>query len=456
MGALVVVLATLAVLVFFTAQNVPYVLAALVSGGLTVSALWIAATNHRFRWWAAGLAVVCAAGTVASLIGEGRGLLAVAIAIVGILAASVLGTLALRWEVHHALAQRWHRVPAVRQGVVLLNPASGGGTVGSLHLVDEARRRGIEPVLLGPGDDLRELAEAAAIRGADALGMAGGDGSQAVVASVAAQHGVPFVCIPAGTRNHLALDLGIDRDDPVTALDAYGPALETTVDLAEVNGEAFVNNVSLGVYARIVASGQYREAKRRTVAQMLPQLLGPDAGPSGLAVDGPDGPIADPQLIQVSNNPYTLSSVTGFGSRRRLDAGTLGVATLTIHRTADVNRLVVLEAAGHPERFAGWRQWAASRLEVRGAPPLVVAIDGETRTCEPPLRFLIRPRALRMRIALGQSGASPAFLRAPLAVSTLVGLWRVALGGPSGIVSDERAPGRSPDTTRSQNGSRDE
>ena len=105
--------------------------------------------------------------------------------------------------------------------------------------------------------------------------MAGGDGSQAVVAAVAADHGLPFVCIPAGTRNHLAADLGIDRAHPASALDAFGSARETTIDLAEANGEVFVNNVSLGLYARIVASEQYREAKRRTVAEMLPELLGP-------------------------------------------------------------------------------------------------------------------------------------------------------------------------------------
>ncbi len=112
--------------------------------------------------------------------------------------------------------------------------------------------------------------------------MAGGDGSQAVVAAVAAAHDLPFVCVPAGTRNHFALDLGVDRDDVVGALDAYGDARQARIDLAEVNGRVFVNNVSLGVYARIVASDEYRDAKLRTAAKMLPTLLGPDAPPSGL------------------------------------------------------------------------------------------------------------------------------------------------------------------------------
>lgn len=271
--------------------------------------------------------------------------------------------------------------------------------------------------------------------------MAGGDGSQAVVAAVAARHAVPFVCIPAGTRNHFALDLGIDRDDPVKALDAYGPARETSIDLAAVNGEVFVNNVSLGLYAELVASDRYRGAKRRTVVEMLPELLGPAAPPSGLIVDGPDQEIIGAQLLEISDNPYTLCSVIGFGSRPLLDTGTLGVATLTISRTSDVNRLVALEIAGHPERFGGWRQWTADRLEVRGPQPLAIAIDGEARTLEPPLEFVIRPGSLRVRIADGQFGASPAFRQAPMAASTLLGLLRVARGRPSGIVA---LPGMGP------------
>jgi len=267
--------------------------------------------------------------------------------------------------------------------------------------------------------------------------MAGGDGSQAVVAAVAAASGVPFVCIPAGTRNHFALDLGIDRGDPVRALDAFGPAREATIDLAEVNGEVFVNNVSLGLYAQIVATPEYRQAKHQTVAKMLPDLLGPSAESFGLTLDGPDGQLADARVIQVSNNPYTLSSVTGFGSRARLDTGRLGVATLTISPTSDVNRLIALEVAGHPERYEGWRQWTATALEVHGPPSLAAAADGEARTWETPLRFVVRPGALRVRIAPEERGASPALLHAPAGASTLAGLARMVRGRPSGIVAGQ-------------------
>jgi len=442
-GALLVFGVACLVLVVFTARDLPYVLASVLAGALAISALWIAATNRRSRWWAAVAAVVILAAAIASLVAAGRGAVAIVTGLMGILAAAALGTLALRWEVRQALARRWRHVPPTTRGVVLMNPRSGDGKVAKLHLVDEARRRGIESVLMNPGDDLRTLAELAVARGADALGMAGGDGSQAVVASVAAAHGLPFVCIPVGTRNHLALDLGINRDDPAGALDAFKEARETTIDLGELNGEAFVNNVSLGLYAHMVSSDRYREAKRQTIAQMLPDLLGAKAEPFGLSLDGPDGAVSDAQLIEISNNPYVLSSLAGFGSRARLDTGALGVVALSIKRTSDAHRLVALEAAGHPERYRGWREWTTGELQVQGPSSILVAADGEARTLSPPLRCVIRPRALRVRISNRQPGASPAFLYAPIAASTLVGLARVVRGQPSGIVAN-RTGGKAP------------
>ena len=123
-------------------------------------------------------------------------------------------------------------VGPARRGVLLMNPWSGGGKVERFALEDEARRRGVTPIVLRRGDDLRTLAEHAAEQGADVIGMAGGDGSQALVADVARRHDLPFVCVPAGTRNHFALDLGLDRDDVAAALDAYGTAVERRIDLA--------------------------------------------------------------------------------------------------------------------------------------------------------------------------------------------------------------------------------
>ena len=137
-------------------------------------------------------------------------------------------------------------------------------------------QRGIEPIELGPPWDLEALVRGALDRGADALAMAGGDGSQAIVAAIAAERGLPYACIPAGTRNHFALDLGVDRDDVVGALDAFVDGGERIVDLAEVNGRVFVNNVSLGLYAEAVQRQEYRDAKIRTLLDTVPDVLGPE------------------------------------------------------------------------------------------------------------------------------------------------------------------------------------
>jgi len=143
---------------------------------------------------------------------------------------------------------------------------------------------------------------------------AGGDGTQALVATVAAEAGLPFVCVPAGTRNHFALDLGLDRDDVVGALDAFADAVERPVDLARVNGRTFVNNCSMGLYAAIVQSDEYRDAKVETAAAMLPELLGPDADSLDLRfTDGSGRPRTTTHMLLVSNNPYVLDRVGGFG-----------------------------------------------------------------------------------------------------------------------------------------------
>ena len=207
-------------------------------------------------------------------------------------------------------------VPRAQRPVLLMNPRSGGGKVVKFDLAREAEQRGIEPIVLGPDDDLATLARDAVARGADLLGMAGGDGSQALVAGIASEHGLPFVCIPAGTRNHLALDLGVDRDDVVGSLDAFIDGFERTIDLASVNGNVFVNNVSLGVYARIVQSDDYRDSKVQTAAGMLPELLGPDADAFDFEIEHPDGTVVhEPCLVLVSNNVYELTRLGGFGSR---------------------------------------------------------------------------------------------------------------------------------------------
>jgi diacylglycerol kinase family enzyme len=311
-----------------------------------------------------------------------------------------------------------------------MNLKSGGGKAEKFHLVEECRKRGIEPIVLGPGDDLLQLADDAVSRGADVIGMAGGDGSQALVATVAIHRGVPHVVIPAGTRNHFALDLGLDRDDVVGALDAFTDGVERRVDLAEVNGRTFVNNASLGLYAKIVQSPEYRNAKRETAAAMLPDLLGPGAVPLDLRFTGPDGteqPTA--QMILVSNNPYQLDQLGGRGTRERMDLGELGVAAARIRDASDARRFVALEAAGRIRRFPGWMEWATPQFRIDSDAPVEVGVDGEALRMDPPLVFETMPGVLRVRLprhAIGQSPAARAVHL--LSQSTIMELGRVVAG----------------------------
>jgi diacylglycerol kinase family enzyme len=316
------------------------------------------------------------------------------------------------------------------RGVLLMNPRSGGGKVQRFDLPREARARGIEPLLLEPGDDLRRLALDAVARGADMLGMAGGDGSQAIVSAVASEHELPYACIPAGTRNHLALDLGVDRDDVVGALDAYVDGLERRIDLASAGGRVFVNNVSLGLYAEVVQSDRYRDAKLRTTADVLPDLLGPDAPDFDLRFDAPGGARdRSAQLVLVSNNPYRLDRLLGLGSRPRLDTGQLGIVALTIAGAHEASAFAALEAAGRAHRFAGWSEWTAPHFEVRASGDVPAGVDGETLTLAPPLHFHALPGALRVRIAPQHPGRSPAALRSGPSREAIAQLARLALRG---------------------------
>jgi diacylglycerol kinase family enzyme len=248
--------------------------------------------------------------------------------------------------------------------------------------------------------------------------MAGGDGSQAVVAMVAAELGLPYACIPAGTRNHFALDLGVDRDDVVGALDAFVSGRERRVDLAEVNGRVFVNNVSLGLYAEAVQREGYRDAKLRTILDTLPEVLGPEGKGPDLRWTGPDGQQSSSgAAILVSNNRYRLGRAVGSGTRPSIDDGLLGIA--------------VASAPPKGPQFIQrpWREWSTPAFEVDADGPIAAGIDGEAVTIDAPLRFRISPEALRVRIAAAHPGASPSAAMPEGAWETVLALARIAMRG---------------------------
>jgi diacylglycerol kinase family enzyme len=323
-------------------------------------------------------------------------------------------------------------VDPARKGVLIINPNSGGGKAERFNLPEEAGKRGVEPLVLELGDDLCQLADRAVTQGADVIGMAGGDGSQALVARVAMHRDVAHICVPAGTRNHFALDLGLDRNDVVGALDAFTDGVERRIDLASLNERVFVNNASLGIYARVVQSNAYRDGKLGTWKRMLPEMLGPDAGVSDLLFDAPHAKDwSNASLVIVSNNPYQLRRFRGAGTRPRLDTGRLGIFATRMRGAGAVARLVTLGTIGQHRRLGGVLQWASLEFEVRASAPVAVGLDGEALMLAPPLRFVSLPGALRVRVPRHASGVSPAANAVTLTRRNLWALMRIAAGKPT-------------------------
>lgn len=284
--------------------------------------------------------------------------------------------------------------------VLICNPWSGGGKVEKFGLLERARELGVETLLLDHGLDLEQLARDAIASGADCLGMAGGDGSQALVASIAIEHDIPFVCVTAGTRNHFALDLGLDREDPRGSMDAFHDAVERRIDYATVGDRLFVNNVSLGVYATIVQQDSYRDAKRETSMAVLPEMLGSTAEPFDLQFTTPDGTEVDGAfLIMVSNNPYVLGPSVDVSQRRSLETGTLGVFAVSAASGAGAARLMARSAVGLRGRDPGWHEFTCESFEVRSrAGSAFAGVDGEALDMPTPLRFRIHPSGMRVLV----------------------------------------------------------
>jgi diacylglycerol kinase family enzyme len=413
-AALVLVPAGILVLVLAVARGLPGLLVPL---GLFVASLygvWKALVRRgiRRRVYAAGAALAFV-GAVVAVVVVGVELALLAVGVVLLAGGVVLAGVAVSW-LHRPEGRL---VGPARHPVLIVNPRSGDGAAQRHGVIDEARRRGIRVIELREGDDLVAIARRAARRGADCLGMAGGDGSLASVAVEAMAAHIPFVCVPAGTRNHFALDLGLDRSDPVAALDAFGEAFQRRIDVAAVNGRTFLNNVSIGAYGEVVAEEQYREHKLGTALQRIPDLVGPESEPLELHfTDDDQEPHDTAVVIQVSNNSYVVTPRPGFGSRPTLSDGCLGVVAVVPTEgalTGDAPKVL---------------QWEAPAFRVDAPGPISVGIDGEAEELDVPARFTIRPNALRVRIPRDLAGVSPAAKRPPLTIETARRLVSVAQG----------------------------
>lgn len=389
---------------------------------LVLGGYWFLTRRGVARAAGLTLMVVAVAGTVSVFLG--RGLLITAVVVVAlVLAGGAAARAALRTPHFHWMPET--PVTPVSRPYLIMNPRSGGGKVGQFDLVAKAKALGADVALLdGPDEiDVTALAERAVRDGADLLGVAGGDGTQALVAAVAAAHDVPFVVLPAGTRNHLAMDLGLDRNDPSTALAALTEPVEIRIDLGFLGDPAdprpFVNTASFGAYAEIVQNPRYRARKGSTILAMLPELLQDPTGQPEVSVRRGDRwvPLPDRQVVLVSNNPYST-----VGRRDRLDRGVLGIVAGSLGTPAEAIRLPLQWLLG--QRAAPVQTLTTRQVRVDcDRPEMPVGIDGEAVDLPTPVVCEIRPRALRVRLPRHRPGVPP-----PPPTIRWRALWQVATG----------------------------
>ncbi|GHE28542.1 diacylglycerol kinase [Streptomyces vinaceus] len=418
--ALVTGLAALVVLVLFGGLASLLLMAVGWAGlVLTAAGVWWMLTHTGWIRVLAGMLVVLAPLAVL-LLYSAAGLLWVVLASLALWALAVAAGSAALAEDGPGMPER--SAERIEKPFLIMNPRSGGGKVEKFGLAARARELGAEVVVLDPErpQDVAELARRAVADGADLLGVAGGDGTQALVAAVAVEHDIPFMVISAGTRNHFAMDLGLDRQDPSRCLEALTDAVELRVDLGYVHegepgegntkndgntgntgntGRVFVNSASFGVYAEVVQSPAYRDDKAGTILEMLPALLTHAAG-SRLTVQADELALDGPQAVLVSNNPYQKGDSAGLGRRERLDSGALGILGVEVSSAAEAAGLLL-----HGRQGRGLTAATAREVVVDAdAPSIPVGVDGEALVLSTPVRCRIAPGALRVRVPRHRPG----------------------------------------------------
>ncbi|MFC7262137.1 diacylglycerol/lipid kinase family protein [Streptomyces lutosisoli] len=378
--------------------------------GLALTAVgvwWMLTHTGWLRVLAALLVVAAPLGVL--LLYTAAGLLWVVLVSLGLWALAVsAGRAALVEDTSPGMPER--SADRAERPFLIMNPLSGGGKVEKFHLAERARALGAEVVVLDPAhwQDVADLARRAVRSGADLLGVAGGDGTQASVARVAAEHDLPFMVISAGTRNHFAMDLGLDRQDPSRCLEALTDGVELRVDLGYVHagepgdvsaGQVFINNASFGVYAEVVQSPAYRDDKARTILEMLPDLLTHHSG-ARLSVRAGSLTMDGPQAVLVSNNPYERGDSAGLGRRERLDSGELGVLCVGVDNAAEATELLLRRGQDR-----GLTAATAQEVVVDADTPLVpVGVDGEALMLPTPVRCRLAAGALRVRVPRHRPG----------------------------------------------------
>jgi diacylglycerol kinase family enzyme len=282
----------------------------------------------------------------------------------------------------------------------------GGGSFGE-DSADKLRplfeRNGIDAkiVAVDPGELGRHCAEAAEAAGVDALVAAGGDGTISTAAAAVAGTDMKLGVLPLGTLNHFAKDAGIplDLEDAVAAI-AGGRTRR--VDVAEVNGRVFINNSAVGLYPELIKA---REAQQRRLGRgkkMAMLVAGMRAfwrfsrRRLTIRIAGHEGTIVTP-LLFVGNNRYKMS-LMGLGQRDAIDRGALCIYAPLADRPLQFLSVSLRAVLGREDRQSDFLALeSVSEAEIASPrPALMVATDGEAQRLETPLRYKVRPGALKL------------------------------------------------------------
>jgi YegS/Rv2252/BmrU family lipid kinase len=298
-----------------------------------------------------------------------------------------------------AILERSEMPRAGRIGRILLviNRHSRSGEKAGHVVVSRLKARGLEPVVFSSNSptEVSPWIEANAA-GAEAVVVAGGDGSLNAAAAALVKTGLPLGILPTGTANDLARTLGLPLNLEA-AVDVILAGEQREIDIGEVNGHLFFNVASLGLSADL-ARDLSRDAKRRfgrlSYALIAIKVL-MKARPFRAAI------VASGRAVRVKTLQIAVGNGRYYGGglavehTAEIDDSHLDLYSLELGR---VWKLALMLKDFRLGRHGLWRAVRAARgtsFEIRARTPRPINADGELVTFTP-ARFSVRPKAVRV------------------------------------------------------------
>jgi diacylglycerol kinase family enzyme len=293
--------------------------------------------------------------------------------------------------------------------LVLLN--AGAGSIKRANSDDLEKRlrsgfqaRGVETeVRLADGHEVAEMAHSfvSAKSPGDKpriLVVGGGDGTLGSAASAVAGTDVVLGVLPLGTLNHFARDLGLPNDLEA-GMDIVAAGHVHEIDVAEMSGRVFLNNSSIGIYPFLVAERSAEQSRLGVgkFAALGPALVLTLKASSWqtvrISIEGNLQEVRTP-CVFVGNNFYDLAAL---GHRGNLASGELSVYVVKRQSWWGLALLPFKVAFGLIDPVHDVELFRVQSLEIRARRRRMrIAMDGETVDATTPLRYRIRPGALRV------------------------------------------------------------